>query len=407
MGAQVGEVDFGPVMAVADAVMYEGYVLYPYRPSSGKNRVRWQFGVLAPRRWVEADGPASEGVSGSAESWWNRTECLLEAKPGCSLEVRLRYLEVGPPASGQALDQAAPREAAVAFSLEDVLGTEMAVPAGRPGAGAHGQLVVMAERVPAPFPLHKLVLRTENNVGDVGATASRPEVLRRSFVSSHLLLGARDGSFLSLLYPPEWARLAAAGCHNVRAFPVLAGPPGRGEMVVSAPIILYDYPRVAPESPGDLFDATEIDEILSLRTLALTAAEKREARAGDPRAAEIVDRVDGMPAEVLARLHGAVRSLRPVGAGGDYVVVSGERVRAGSRVRLRPRPRGTDAQDMFLAARTATVASVLTDVDGSRFLAVTVDGDPRASLCAGPGRLLHFSPDEVEPLAGPGGGELT
>ncbi|CAM5689266.1 hypothetical protein SAFG77S_00879 [Streptomyces afghaniensis] len=68
---------------------------------------------------------------------------------------------------------------------------------------------------------------------------------------------------------------------------------------------------MAPESPGDLHDAAEIDEILTLRTMLLTDEEKREARATDPRAAAILDRVDTMPQEVFERLHGAVRSLTP------------------------------------------------------------------------------------------------
>ena len=75
-------------------------------------------------------------------------------------------------------------------------------------------------------------------------------------------------------------------------------------------LFLYDYPQIAPESPGDLYDATEIDEILTLRTMTLTDEEKREARATDPRAAAIIDRVDDMPPEILDRLHGAVRYLR-------------------------------------------------------------------------------------------------
>ncbi len=90
--------------------------------------------------------------------------------------------------------------------------------------------------------------------------------------------------------------------------------------MLSSPIILEDYPRVAPESPADLFDATEIDEILTLRTMALTDEEKREARATDPRAAALIDRVDNMPPEMLDRLHGAIRYLRE--AQGEPVPVS-------------------------------------------------------------------------------------
>ena len=79
MGAERAGVEdvFVPVRAVADAVLYEGYLLYPYRRSSAKNRVRWQFGVLTPREWTRARGPEDTGVAGSAEGWWQRTECLL------------------------------------------------------------------------------------------------------------------------------------------------------------------------------------------------------------------------------------------------------------------------------------------------------------------------------------------
>jgi hypothetical protein len=225
--------------------------------------------------------------------------------------------------------------------------------------------------------------------------------------------------------------------------------------MLSSPIILYDHPTIAPESLGDLFDATEIDEILTLRTMALTEAEKREARATDERAAAIIDRVDNMPPELLERLHGAVRYLEGVeggepegrpelgspvggpligraagpGEGGerlstappalpegnpelvpwwdpgadrtvspetDGVVVAGVTLAKGSRVLLRPGQRA-DAQDMFLAGRLATVEAVFLDVDGNRHLAVTLDEDPAADLQRWHGRFLYFSPDEVEP----------
>lgn len=193
--------------------------------------------------------------------------------------------------------------------------------------------------------------------------------------------------------------------------------------MLSSPIILPDHPQVAPESPGDLHDAAEIDEILTLRTMLLTDEEKREARATDLRAAEILDRVETMPPEVFRRLHGAVRSLTPVapataapvaaserpawwqeGADDgfspstDTVLVDGVALGGGSRVRLRPRGRGADAQDMFLAGRTAEVAGVFHDVDGSVHLAVTLDDDPASELHTWYGRFHYFRPDELEPL---------
>jgi hypothetical protein len=189
--------------------------------------------------------------------------------------------------------------------------------------------------------------------------------------------------------------------------------------MLSSPILLYDHPEVAPESPGDLFDATEIDEILSLRTMTLTDEEKQEARATDPRAAAVVDRVDGLPQEVFARLHGAIRSLRPAGhteratrsevpwwspeadasvsPETDSVMVAGVPVSRGSLVRLSPR-RSADAHDMFLKDRVARVQAVFVDVDGSRHLAVTLEGAEGSDFQQWYGRFFYFSPDEVEPV---------
>jgi hypothetical protein len=282
---------------------------------------------------------------------------------------------------------------------------------------------------PAPFPLRRLRVDVENAVTDQPADVPRAEVLRRCLIATHCLLSVRDGTFLSLLDPPAWADAAAKGCSNLHTFPVLAGENGGRSVVLSSPIILYDHPAVAPESPGDLHDACEIDEILTLRTLTLTDEEKREARATDPRAKAIVDRADALPKEVFARLHGAVRSLRPVsenpvsqampeppaspdpasrwwdpGAddslspGSDAVVVDGVRVARGSRVRLRPRSNGTDAHDMFLEGRTARVEAVLLDVDDDRHVAVVLDDDPGADLHQWYGRYHYFAPEELTPL---------
>jgi hypothetical protein len=195
-------------------------------------------------------------------------------------------------------------------------------------------------------------------------------------------------------------------------------------------VIQYDHPEIAAESAGELFDATEIDEILTLRTMALTDAEKAQARATDPRAAEIMDRLDDMPAEMLERMHGAIRYLRSVPAQGpaapgdsfdpildrplvpwwdpgsdssvspetDHVVINGAKVARGSKVRMRPGSRRADAQDLFLVGRTAEVEAVLHDVDGQVHVAVSPEHDPAAELQRSHGRFLYFAPDELEPI---------
>jgi hypothetical protein len=352
----------------------------------------------------------------------------------------------------------------VAAALDGERATEVTVPGGRTDEDApldgrpagrlarerwplRGVVRVRAEELPGPYGVLRVRVGVENLSAAGPRDSVREDALRRAFVATHVLLGAEAGRFLSLLEPPEWARPYAEGCTNVGSYPVLVGSGDRDDLVLSSPIILYDHPQIAPESGGDLFDALEIDEILLLRTMTLTDEEKAEARATDPRAAAIIDRADTMPAEMLDKLHGAVRYLRgPTGSsvpddpvptmgnghsggnghadGGsaghdrtpwwdpgsdssvspetDAVTVAGLEVRRGSRVILRPGSRSTDAQDMFLRGRSATVEAVLHDVDGNRHVAVTVDDDPGAELQKRHGRFLYFAPDEIEPLEAAG-----
>ena len=227
---------------------------------------------------------------------------------------------------------------------------------------------------------------------------------------------ARGGRFLSLTDPPAWASDAAAACGRHRCWPVLLGAEGGpDDLVLVSPIILSDRPAVAPESPGDFFDATEIDEMLALRVRTLTDDEKAQARGTDPRAAEIVDRCDTMTPEALGTLHGTVRDPAggvcdqpdtpwwdpeadaSVAPESDTVNVAGVPIGKGSAVRLNPLRRA-DAQDMFLAGQSATVAAVLRDVDGATHVAVTLDADPCNDLHAWYGRYHYFAPEELEPL---------
>ena len=253
--------------------------------------------------------------------------------------------------------------------------------------------------MPGPYPLVRLRINVENVTDWADADAPRDVVMRRSLVGVHVLAHVEGASFISSLDPHEFARSALALCTNRNAFPVLIGDEGDDTTILSSPIILYDRPEVAAESPGDMCDATEIDEILALRIMTLTDEEKRDARSTDPRAAAIVDRVDDFPAEVFERLHGAIRTLRPAfDPWSDAITIDGVEVSKGSKVRLRPGHRRTDAQDIFLAGQLATVEGVFSDFDDDHHVAVTLDDDPVADLRQAEGRFLYFHPDEVEPL---------
>jgi hydrogenase maturation protease len=172
-----------------------------------------------------------------------------------------------------------------------------------------GELEVSARPV---GDLFRVTVRVRNLTPLEGAAGDREAALRHTFVSTHTILHVQGGAFVSLLDPPAACQDHAAACRNVGTFPVLVGEPGQTDTLLSSPIILYDYPRVAPESPGDLFDATEIDEILTLRILTLTDEEKREMCAADKRARALLERTEALAREQLLGLHGAVRSLRPL-----------------------------------------------------------------------------------------------
>ncbi len=166
---------------------------------------------------------------------------------------------------------------------------------------------------PVTEGVYRLVIRVKNVTPLCDADhTSREDALLRSLVSAHLLLGVQGGEFVSLLDPPEALREIAAECRNVGAFPVLVGEEGQRDTMLSSPIILYDYPQIAPESVGDLFDGTEIDEILSLRIMTMTDEEKLEMRQSDERARQMLERTETLPAEQLMKLHGVLRGLRPL-----------------------------------------------------------------------------------------------
>ncbi|HET6611885.1 MAG TPA: hydrogenase maturation protease [Kofleriaceae bacterium] len=377
-----------PIRKIADAVLLEGYVLYPYRASAIKNRFRFPFGVLAPRAWSEATG---------TERWQLGATWLIEPDSGAvpRLKIQLRFLcAARHERPGGVWDQGDLREIEAAC---DVLAPPSGAP-GHPGreipfaTGAgdpqpiRGAITVCAHAHDAATPLLAARVTVANRTPWARPHASRDEILPSSLLATHMIATVTGGRFVSLFDPPPFARTAAAACKPEGLYSVLAGDPGARDAILAAPIILYDHPRIAPESPGDMFDATEIDELLCLRALTLTDAEKSEVRATDPRAAAILDRVENLSPEAWERLHGARRE--PPAPAAVFA--------PGTRVRLRPHRRTTDAQDLLYDGCTAMVEELIEDVDGRTFLAVTLDDDPGRDLRRARRQYLHYGPYEVE-----------
>lgn len=457
------------VRTIADAVLYEGYLLYPYRASSHKNQSRWQFGVL---------GPPDAAPGSFAEDPGMAMQALLKLPDDPSLpmpqvSVRLRFLQLqvrevqrldadgGHTPVGEltvsgvsvlSWDEAVECEldlGAVPLDSEDGTTDELrTVPGGEetePLTDDHGVTVGRVVRRREPLTA-RVRTRTTRDDGFLrlslsvdnehpGTATDKDAAIRASLIGTHLLLQAHGADFLSLREPPDEAAPAAARCEQRRCWPVLAGVKGSTDTVLGAPIILYDHPEIAEQSPGALFDSTEIDEILTLRVMTMTEEEKAEARATDPRAREIIDRCDTMSAGDLQQLHGLLRDPHgptplpgPVGGslgdlrdaepaafdtggapwwdpaadaavspGSDSVVIEGVAVAKGSLVRVHP-SRRADAQDLFFAGQVARVTAVLSDVDGGVHVALVLVDDPAADMHDWYGRYFYFAPDELEPL---------
>jgi hypothetical protein len=335
---------------IANAVLYEGYILYPYRPSL-RNRQRWNFGGLYPEPYFQSLGEAAS----------NQTQCLVSGTAATRIEVIIRFLHltartVGEVASpipqwpkddeipfrpvptlhiGEQLlhtwQEAEEREIALDdMRLGDLAAQPRHVPLSFPGGrrsepvrdadGMVGGVLrreqqaiqgeIAVEAAEAAEGLFRLTCRVQNCTSPTtGQPPNRDEALLHSLVSAHTILGVQDGAFVSLLDPPEGWRPYAADCRNIGVWPVLVGKEGHTDTMLSSRIILYDYPQLAPESPGDFFDNTEIDELLTLRILTLTDEEKRSMATVDERARRLLERTESMTDEQLRGLHGAIRDF--------------------------------------------------------------------------------------------------
>ncbi|CAB3780157.1 hypothetical protein LMG28614_01005 [Paraburkholderia ultramafica] len=464
-----------PVERVVQAVLYEGYMLYPYRPTSVKNRQRWTFGGVYPRAYAEASG---------SDPWVTQSECLLRGdertrvavRPGFLQVIERLVLDVAPdaavrPESGEPawrsvpvldIDERrytpwqeaaerhialpvlvlgellqAPREIAFSFDagselepLADRLGTLRGA-LRRTRAALQGRVEISAASVASG--VYRLKTRIVNETPlDHARSLTRDAASLYALVSCHTVLTIERGTWLSSIDPPDELAAACAACRNIGVWPVLVGDEQRPDTMLASPIILYDFPQIAPESAGDLFDATEIDEILTLRILTMTDDEKREMIAIDERARALLARTEGLGAEQMGKLHGTLRqgrgfdaaaagastftsaspdqAARPVSPWAELdarphlacVRVAGVEIRVGDQVRLHPRGRA-DIFDIALSGMIATIESIERDFDDHVHVAVTIDDDPGKDfgMQRMPGHRFFFGPDEIEPLDRP------
>jgi hypothetical protein len=355
------------VEELVTSLLYEGYALYPYTPSAIKNSTPTPFGIVYPPAYAERSSVTFDHV---------RLECAL-AEPA-AVTASVRFLQAG--GAERRIELAADDEP-TPFDFD----------------GLTGRARLRTE----PLPDGRLRVRccVHNTTAMLGAAdAERSEALRHSLLSTHVLVRAAGGRFLSPLDD---------GLDSVNTYPVLASD--ADDAVLGAAIILPDHPQIAPESKGSLFDNTEIEEALLLHVHVLSDGERAEIKmSDDPALREMLARAEAATPQDFMDLHGRLEmkeqpvelragyepsGFRPNGE--EAVEIDGVRHSVGSKVRLQP-GRGGDTLDSLIVGRMATIGKIFVDYDGRTYLGVTVDDDPAAELFGDTGRFLFFGPDEVE-----------
>jgi hydrogenase maturation protease len=439
---------------IVHAVLYEGYILYPYRASARKNRQRFTFGRVYP----ESYSIAQKG----AEPCAMQTECLVESQsPQAALEVIVRFLhpmarDVGALATPlsklpeaddadffqmvpeleiegklhqswqetverevhaplESLSAIASRTRTIPFSfpasraIEPIVDRQGQIAAVilRRQAAVEGQVEISAEAIDAK--VFKVTVRILNRSAVPEAQLNDQEaVIMRTFASTHTILHAHDALFLSQIDPPPAYAATVAACRQLGTWPILVGDEEKKERgtMVSSPIILYDYPKIAPESPGDLFDSGEIDEILTLRIMTMTDEEKREMRGVDAQARRILERTESMSEGQILQMHGVMRGTPS--SGEDFfnpatrlqsVSVNGVSLKTGDRVRVRPKSRA-DVMDIALDGKIAVIEAIEQDAEDKAHLALVMEDDPGKDLgfLRQPGHRFFYGTDEIELL---------
>jgi hypothetical protein len=339
---------------LVDTLLYEGYALYPYTPGATKNATPTPFGIVYPRAYAETLPSAYDHLE---------LRCMVEGDdPEIDCEVRF----LAP--SGER-HHAEPQRAA---------------------GGGEFRFGELAVHVSLTRDGPEVCLRVENRT-EAPDGLDRAGALRLSLISAHPVLKVRHGRFLSQLDAP---------CQSVNTWPVLASP--GDDVMLGAAIILPDHPQIAPESRGNLFDNTEIEEALVLHVQALSDAERAEIERQDPAVREMVERAGAVTPDELLELHGRMTleppqpsaAVRDPTRGLPEVEVEGVVFKRGGRAVVRP---GLDADlhARMLEGRTVTVERIYRDYDGRIHLGVALD-EPGQEILRETGRFLWFFPPELE-----------
>lgn len=352
----------------ADALLYEGYLLYPYRKSALKNRKRFNFGLLAPGESFHAEVLLS-GIAGEVKATFRFLQLLRRKVFDRNGDCRER-LEIGGElfeSWDETIERNIETTESYSFCFEEIA-LEETLPDGE------SKYRREAESIKGRAAIERAAIRQ-------GLSLLRAEIKNESekeqFISVHAILQVDGGEFISLLEPAAEFEEETGRLRQKGLFPVMI----ERRIMLASPIIIYDYPEIAPESEGDFYDATEIDELLALRINTMTDSERREAAALDPRAKAILQQAGSAD---QMELHGRIRASLPG---------------IGQKVRICPNAKA-DAFDIFLKGKTGKIEAIEEDIEGRRYFAVALEGDEGAGVWREKpiGHRFFFSEEELEAI---------
>ena len=330
---------------IADAILYEGYLLYPYRKSALKNQHRFNFGLLEPNDYFQTQVL----LLGNSENF-SVTVRFLQIQHRQVIDEQgnnVEKLEI----DGQTFetwDETIERKIKTTETTDFCFTSQYF---SENLANGEAKFVRQINQISGKIEIEKDQIRENINRFTVKIfNLSKND----QFISTHAILSIENAEFISLLEYTDELESEIKLLNQKGLFPVLI----EKNIMLASPIILYDYPQVAPESVADFYDATEIDELLTLRILTMTDAEKHEAISLDSRARKILQQAEETQ---LMNLHGAFRENNPT-------------LKIGTKVRLQPK-KSADAFDIFLENQVALIESIEEDFEGRKHFAVVLEAD--------------------------------
>ena len=274
---------------LVESLLYEGYALYPYTPGTAKNSTPTPFGIVYPPAYAAGNAATFDHL---------RLECALVASPDLAREPNpARPLGTPVSATVRFLQASGGRHQAAERRVE--LPGPGADPVEFSFDGLQGRASL--ELDPPEDGLQRVRVCVQNTTPLADPDIDRAAALRASLLSTHVIATAPGSRFLSPLERRDF--------ESVNTFPVLATP--TDDTVLGATIVLPDHPQIAPQSRGNLFDGTEIEEALLLHVHALPDMEREAIADQDPAVRAMVERAAATTPEDLFDLHGVMHPTLP------------------------------------------------------------------------------------------------